>query len=340
MKMVFCWRAITERYHLFMNEPLLRRPILSRLRFRHLELVRSLADTGSLRETARRLNLSQPAVSKAVREIEGITGVELFERGPRGTEMTRTGFVLVRGADVLLRELDYLGSELAAANSDRGTTLRIGAPPVLVTWTVPQALAAVRAAHPHLRVQLFEGALPQLIKQLDRGVLHCVMGLLTPEMLEAGRAPNLRCEQLFDERLEVIGPRDHALARRNRLQWVDVVHSDWILPPERTLVRQALARTVAEAGLLLPPPVVESAQLATNIELAAAGVGIALAPHIAASVAQARGVVRILAVEPRVAVPPVAILVRASREDAEALDILIGAVRALELQKKGALRRL
>lgn len=161
---------------------------------------------------------------------------------------------------------------------------RDGAPtqPVLVNWTVPHAVAAVRAVHPHLRVQLFEGALPQLIKQLDRGVLHCVMGLLTPEMLEAGRASNLRCEQLFDERLEVIAARSHPLARRHRLQWADVVPSDWILPPERTLVRQALARTVAEAGLLLPPPVVESAQLATNIELAAAGVGIALAPHIAA----------------------------------------------------------
>ena len=306
---------------------------LRRLRFRHLELVRSLADTGSLRETARRLNLSQPAVSKAVREIEGIAGVELFERGPRGTEMTRTGFVLVHGAEVLLRELDYLGEELAQAQSDRGTTLRIGAPPVLVTWTVPHALAAVRAAQPKLRFQVFEGALPQLIKQLDRGVLHCVMGLLTPEMLEAGHAPNLRCEQLFDERLEVIAPRAHALVRRQRLRWADVVTSDWILPPERTLVRQAMARTLAEAGLALPPPVVESLQLATNIELAAAGVGLALAPHFAAGVAQARGIVKLLPVEPRVSVPPVAMLVRASREDAAALDVLISAVRALAAQE-------
>lgn len=311
-----------------MSDSLPRHASLSRLRFRHLELVRTLAHTGSLHKTARRLSLSQPAVSKAIREIEGITGVELFARGPRGTELTRAGFVLVRGAEMLLRELDYLASELPEANSDRGT-LRIGAPPVLVTWMVPHALAAVRAADPKLRLQVFEGALPQLIKQLEQGVLHGVMGLLTPEMLEAGHAPNLRCERLYDESLEVIAPRAHPLARRQRVSWTDLTHSDWILPPERTLVRQALARAFAEAGLLLPPPVVESSQLATNIELVAAGVGLGLAPHIAARIAQARKIVRLLAVQPRVAVPPVAILVRVSREDTAVIETLIGAARSL-----------
>jgi LysR family transcriptional regulator, regulator of abg operon len=327
--MVFCWGAITEGYHhLAMSESFLRHASLSRLRFRHLELARTLAHTGSLHKTARRLGLSQPAVSKAIREIEGITGVELFARGPRGTELTRAGSVLVRGAEMLLRELDYLGSELPEANSDRGT-LRIGAPPVLVTWMVPHALAAVRAADPKLRLQVFEGALPQLIKQLEQGVLHCVMGLLTPEMLEAGRASNLSCERLYDERLEVIAPRAHPMARRQRIGWAEIARSDWILPPERTLVHQALARAFAEAGLLLPLPVVESAQLATNIELVAAGVGIGLAPHIAARVAEARKIVRLLAVESRVSVPPVAVLVRVSREDTAIVETLIDAARSL-----------
>jgi DNA-binding transcriptional LysR family regulator len=229
---------------------------------------------------------------------------------------------------MLLRELDYLGSELPEANSDRGT-LRIGAPPVLVTWMLPHTLAAVRAIEPKLRLQVFEGALPQLIKQLEQGVLHCVMGLLTSEMLEAGRAPNLRCERLSDEQLEVIAPRAHPFARRQRVGWAEVAHSDWILPPERTLVHQALARAFAEAGLLLRLPIVESAQLATNIELVAAGVGIGLAPHIAARVAQARKIVSLLAVAPRVSLPPVAVLVRVSREDTAVIETLIGAARSL-----------
>jgi DNA-binding transcriptional LysR family regulator len=312
-----------------MPDPTDRRSLLARLRFRHLELVRSLADTGSLRETARRLHLSQPAVSKAVREIEGLTGVELFQRSPQGTELTRAGHALVRGAEVLLRELDYLGGELASSDAGDAPVLRIGAPPVLVTWALPGALTAARAAMPTLRVQLFEANLPQLIKQLERGVLQCVIGLQTSEMLEASRAANVRCEQLADQTLAVIAAPGHPLARRRRVGWSDLASADWILPPERTVVRQALAQTLAQAGLLLPRPVVESAQLATNIELAASGVGIAVAPLGAAAIAERRGAVRRIPVEPSIVVPPLAVLVRAAHEDAKALEVLIGAMRTL-----------
>jgi DNA-binding transcriptional LysR family regulator len=326
--MVFCWWVITKGYQ-GMPLPVDRRSLLARLRFRHLELVRSLADTGSLRETARRLHLSQPAVSKAVREIETQTGVNLFERSPQGTELTRAGHVLVRGAEVLLRELDYLGGELVSSSNEDAPVLRIGAPPVLVTWTLPPALAAVRAATPGLRVHIFEGNLPQLIKQLERGVLQCVIGLQTPEMLEASRAANVRCEQLTDQTLAVVAAPSHPLARRRRAEWTDLVGADWILPPERTLVRAALASTLAQAGLPLPRPVVESAQLATNIELAAAGVGIALAPLAAAAIAERRGVIRRIPIRPPVTVPPLAVLVRAAHEDVQALEALIGAMRTL-----------
>jgi DNA-binding transcriptional LysR family regulator len=314
---VFCSQAITRGYQAVAH-PADRRSLLARLRFRHLELVRSLADTGSLRETARRLHLSQPAVSKAVREIEGLTGVDLFQRSPQGTELTRAGRTLVRGAEVLLRELDSL---------EDVPVLRIGAPPVLVTWTLPPALAAVRAATPQLRVHIFEGNLPQLIKQLERGVLQCVVGVQTPEMLEASRASNVRCEQLAEQRLAVVSAPTHLLARRRRVGWSELAGADWILPPERTVVRQALAHTLAKEGLLLPHPVVESAQLATNLELVAAGVGVALAPLGAAVIAERRGTVRRIPVEPQVAIPPLAVLVRTAHEDARALEALIGAMR-------------
>jgi len=313
-----------------MADPLERRSLLARLRFRHLELVRTLADTGSLREAARRLHLSQPAVSKALREIERLAGVDLFERGPHGTELTRAGHALVRGAEVLLRELDYLSGELASADLDEAPVLRIGAPPVLVAWTLPSALAAVRAAMPRLRVQLFEGNLPQLIKQLERGVLQCVIGLQTPEMLEASRAANVRCEQLRDQRLAPVAAPSHPLARRRRVAWSELAAADWILPPERTVVRQALAYTLAQAGLLMPRPVVESAQLSTNIELAAAGVGVALAPVAAAAVGERRGAVRRIAVEPLVTVPPLAVLVRVAHEEVQAIESLIAAMRAFD----------
>jgi len=81
---------------------------------------------------------------------------------------------------------------------------------------------------------------------------------------------------------------------------------------------------------MLPRPVVESAQLSTNIELAAAGVGVALAPVAAAAVGERRGAVRRIAVEPLVTVPPVAVLVRVAHEEVQAIEPLIGAMRAFD----------
>lgn len=312
-----------------MPYPTDRRAQLARLRFRHLELVRSLADTGSVRETARRLHLSQPAVSKAVREIEGLTGSDLFQRSPQGTQLTRAGHALVRGAEVLLRELDYLSSELASTRDEAVPILRIGAPPALVTWTLPPALAAVRKVMPALHVHIFEGNLPQLTRQLERGMLQCVIGLQTAEMLEARRAANVRCEQISEQTLAVVAAPDHPLLRRRRVRWADLATEGWILPPERTVVRQALLRTLVQAGVLAPQPVVESAQLATNLELAAAGVGVALAPAGAAAVGERRGVIRRLQVTPSVTVPALAVLVRAAHEDADAVEALLAAMRSL-----------
>lgn len=309
-----------------MPQPSYRAPSLTRLRFRHLELARSLADSGSLRETARRLNLSQPAVSKAVREIEAITGVGLFERGPRGTELTTAGHALVRGAEVLLRELDYLGGELASSDLQDAPVLRIGAPPLLVTWTIPHAIAAVRAANPRIRVQLFEANLPQLIKQLARGVLQCVVGLQTPEMIEASRATNLSCVPLADQRLAVVGGSGHPFVRRRRVSWTDLARADWVLPPERTVVREALAATLAKVGLPMPRPVVESAQLATNLELAAAGVGFTLAPLAAAQRYEARRTVKLVPVDPLIPVPALAVLVRAAHEHSGAIEAFTHAI--------------
>jgi len=112
--------------------------------------------------------------------------------------------------------------------------------------------------------------------------------------------------------------------------WSELAAADWILPPERTVVRQALAYTLAQAGLLMPRPVVESAQLSTDIELAAAGVGVALAPVAAVAVSERRGAVRRIAVEPLVTVPPLAVLVRVAHEEVQAIEPLIAAMRAFD----------
>ncbi|MCZ8256408.1 MAG: LysR family transcriptional regulator, partial [Polaromonas sp.] len=76
--------------------------LVARLRFRHLRLITELQRGGSLRAAAQALNLTQPALSKALAEIEGAFGFALFTRTARGLTPTPQGVVALRGAALLL----------------------------------------------------------------------------------------------------------------------------------------------------------------------------------------------------------------------------------------------
>ncbi|MCY7318138.1 MAG: LysR family transcriptional regulator, partial [Ramlibacter sp.] len=82
--------------------------LITRLRFRHLRLIAELERGGSLRAAAQALNLTQPALSKALGELEGAFGFPLFTRTARGVTPTAQGQRVLRGAGMLLSELAHL----------------------------------------------------------------------------------------------------------------------------------------------------------------------------------------------------------------------------------------
>ncbi|MCB2070219.1 MAG: LysR family transcriptional regulator, partial [Ottowia sp.] len=87
------------------------RRLASRLRFRHLQLLVALRDHGSLHAAAEALSLTQPSLSKMLKEIELSFGRPLFERSARGVAPTPAGAVVLHGAALLLDELERLGRE-------------------------------------------------------------------------------------------------------------------------------------------------------------------------------------------------------------------------------------
>jgi LysR family transcriptional regulator, regulator of abg operon len=142
--------------------------LVARLRFRHLRLITELQRGGSLRAAAQALNLTQPALSKALAEIEGAFGFALFTRTARGLTSTAQGAVALRGAALLLAELAHLGREVAAGES-AAATVRIGAPPFVAQGYLPEVLARLAQRDPPVRVQLLEERVPVLMQALQQG---------------------------------------------------------------------------------------------------------------------------------------------------------------------------
>lgn len=229
--------------------------LVRRLRLRHLELLVALADAGTMRAAATRLNLSQPALSKMLGEIEAGFEARLFERTAQGLVVNAAGNAAVYRSRVMLGELSRSKEEVDALRTGAVGLLRLGT--LSVTATVPQAVAELRRRLPTARVQVQEGRVREMIQRLLNGGLDCVFGAVTPELLTSDQLSLLQPEVLLKDELCVLCAEGHVLSGNRRLTWPDVHSQPWVAPPRDTLVRQALMTTFLNAGLEPPEPSIE-----------------------------------------------------------------------------------
>ena len=147
--------------------------LATRLRFRHLQLLLALQRGGSLRAAAQTMNLTQPALSKALGEIESAFGVPLFDRTARGLTPTARGRVALHGAALLLAELGHLQQEVTGA--EPAVLLRVGAPPFVAQGYLPPVFARLTAAPVSMRVVLLEERVPLLLRALAAGEVDALV---------------------------------------------------------------------------------------------------------------------------------------------------------------------
>jgi len=297
--------------------------LAARLRFRHLQLLLALEREGSLRGAAQGLNLTQPALSKALAEIEAAFGVPLFERNARGLKPTQRGRIALQGAALLLAQLGQLQQELTTAAP--ALLLRLGAPPFVAHGYLPPLLARLTTATPPVQVSLLEERVPMLLRALAAGEVDALVST-HPAHLPEDLGAELDFEPLFDADFEVIAPPAHALARSRRVAWKQLARERWVLPGSNSMLRRVLEECFRRAGAVAPMPVVESTSPVTNVELVAQGLGLGAAPAPAAQPAVAQGRVARLRVAPAVPPAPVALITRAGPRNAR-VDALRAALR-------------
>lgn len=165
----------------------------------------ALADAGSFVGAASATGLSQPALHRAVRDLEQVTGLALVERRGRGVGFTAAGRRLTRGARLTRSEIAAGLAEIAPDES--GTDLLIGAMPLCRALLLPTALTRLLAEAPRVRIDVAEGSWRELIEPLRDGSLDLLIGALRDPC-----PPDLLQEQLFVDRLVVVGRAGHPLA--------------------------------------------------------------------------------------------------------------------------------
>jgi molybdate transport repressor ModE-like protein len=293
----------------FLEYPL-REPSIAKLRFGQLRLLAAMEKTGSIRRAAAEVSMTQPAVSKALKELEAILGARLYERSSQGVIATAAGQIAARGAKLLLAELGMLTQEIRQAESGESLSARIGITPYLGGSLLPEALARLSRTVHLGRVHLEEGWAGPLLDKLAEGALDLLIIMCTPEMVPALHNPSLKYERLFDEQLAVVAAPGHRLARRRRVNLGDLAEEAWILGVHPSLTRRSLEDAFLHHGLRPPRPVVEATFLTNLLEAAASGLGIAACPLKGVERAFESGRVVRLALKPVIALPPIVIVYR------------------------------
>jgi DNA-binding transcriptional LysR family regulator len=287
--------------------------LLRRLRLRHIELLDVLADEPTIHAAAMRLNLSQPAVSKMLREVEGAFGARLFVRSKAGVRATAIGIAAVRRARLIRHEVEGCAEEIAALRDGGGPLLRLGT--VSVTSIVPDALIKLRRKVPNAIVHISEGPVDTLLARLLAAELDCVFGALSPDLRGSPIVHDLIPEMVYRDRICVVVSDRSPLSLKRRFRWQDLARHSWVLPPPSTVVRQALVAMFVGHGLEPPFASVETMSPVTMSALVRADsdlIGIMREEQVRRE-REIPGLVE-LSVRPIAELPPLSLFTRKTRD--------------------------
>ena len=178
-----------------------------RIRLRHLHTFVAVAQQGTLGRAAETLNLSQPALSKTLNELEQLTGTRLFDRGRLGAQLTLVGEQFLTHAVKVLDALNTAGQALNRKEEPASDIVRVGALPTAALGILPAAIGQFHRQQKHATLQVATMNNTMLLAGLKSGELDLGIGRMSDPELMSG----LNYELLFLESLKLVVRPNHPL---------------------------------------------------------------------------------------------------------------------------------
>lgn len=295
-----------------------------RLRLRHLRLVDAVATQRSGLRAARALSISQPALSKALHEVEEIFGARLFERHARGMQATAAGEVVIRYARQILGDIHRMEDDIDGLASERSGAVAVGALPGAAAGLLPVVLAKARKLHPRLKIRIVQGRTEDLLPMMTAGELDMVIGRLYPPRVPDG----IKRERLYEEPLAAIARASHPIFRKARPRLADLAAYEFILPTFSQRVGQEIEHVLVDAGLPASPETLRSTSISFIREMLHATDMVTVAARVLLAGDLARGSLRLIPVRLPELDRPAGLMTRHDRPLSRPAEALAALVRA------------
>ncbi|TAL54671.1 LysR family transcriptional regulator [Pandoraea sp.] len=234
----------------------------SGLKLSHLRLLTMFASLGQVRLIAQRLNVTQPAISKQLAELEAGLGAPVLVRVGNRLQFTALGETLLKHAREVLHQLEQARYEADALCSGISGKIAVGAVATVMPVFAPELVLQIKKRAPNVDIAFFEATSDRLFPMLTAGDLDFVFSRKeAPAELGASK---FAVETLLDDPIVIVCGRDHPLAARRHVAPADIAGMPWILPPREAPITMALSRWMQQHGLEFPPGCVQSISLAVN----------------------------------------------------------------------------
>lgn len=224
---------------------------------RQLTYFLKIAERRSITEAAAELNVTQPTLTKSMKLLEQELGVDLFQRLPRGVDLTEYGRRLVSHAQAVRVRIDDAVGELEALRDGHRGHVTIGAGPAWLRRHLPLAVSRALEARPGIRVRVVGGFDEALLRGLRHGDLDFVVA-----ELPRPQGDDLEIETLSSDRLCVCCRAGHPLVGRDDTGPRDLLAYPWVLPVQATRARQRLDALFVAGDMTPPEPAVETDSMA------------------------------------------------------------------------------
>ena len=227
----------------------MKRYLDQRLRLNALRVLDAVELHGSLLKASAALGISQPALTKCLRDLEEMLGARLFERHARGVATTEAGIVMVESARRILAELKRTEEDMD--HLLHGGVAAIGALPVAETGLLPELILKVRERRPQFKFRLQAGRSEQLLPLLAAGQIDMVIGRLhAPQRSDA-----FTREELWSDPLALVARSDHPLFELPSCDPEDLAQFELALPSTQPQVQSQIAAVVERLGLRPEPAI-------------------------------------------------------------------------------------
>ncbi len=209
-----------------------------------LEIVRC----ASFGRAAEKLHVTQPALSKSIRNLEQSLGVMLLERHPVGVVPTEYGKVFMEYAALIAGEIDRVSEEINQMKGCGRGIVRVGAGATMMQYLIPQAVRAFVAQDDSAVVTFRQGLRDELIASLRRGEVDIIVGSIGGMQAD----DDFRQEIALHDEIVVVANRDHPLVKQESVSISDTAPYRWVLPDGTEGERNRLTRVMRNANM--PPP--------------------------------------------------------------------------------------